>query len=245
MSTDEFREPPSLYLPPANGDVWREGDVLVCTAGANLPPRCVKCNAPADMPPRRYIFHWHHPVIYAALLLGVLPYVILAIALRKRSAARAYPVRATRAPPRALCRGGDGIGVGIAGVRALDRQPVPVADRCRRDGGDAVDRPAGVARVVADAGRPRAGTVSGCLRCIPERSAATTAGKAPALMQRGAAVACAAARPNNCIDYTRRSSGVIGPDGGVSWATTIGPRMDCCGMISSTGSPRAARSALA
>ncbi|WP_192885910.1 hypothetical protein [Xanthomonas campestris] len=86
MSTDEFREPPSLYLPPANGDVWREGDVLVCTAGANLPPRCVKCNAPADMPPRRYIFHWHHPVIYAALLLGVLPYVILAIALRKRSA---------------------------------------------------------------------------------------------------------------------------------------------------------------
>lgn len=47
MSTDEFREPPSLYLPPANGDVWREGDVLVCTAGANLPPRCVKCNAPA------------------------------------------------------------------------------------------------------------------------------------------------------------------------------------------------------
>lgn len=37
MSTDEFREPPSLYLPSANGDVWREGDVLVCTAGANLP----------------------------------------------------------------------------------------------------------------------------------------------------------------------------------------------------------------
>ncbi|WP_161962979.1 MULTISPECIES: hypothetical protein [Xanthomonas] len=85
MSNDAFREPPSLSLPPANGDVWREGDLLVCTAGANLPPRCVKCNAPADMPPRRYIFHWHHPVIYAALLLGVLPYVILAIALRKRS----------------------------------------------------------------------------------------------------------------------------------------------------------------
>ncbi|WP_386340320.1 hypothetical protein O4D10_01120 [Xanthomonas citri pv. citri] len=86
MFNDGSREPPSLYLPPANGDVWREGDVLVCTAGANLPPRCVKCNAPDDMPPRRYIFHWHHPVIYAALLLGVLPYVILAIALRKRSA---------------------------------------------------------------------------------------------------------------------------------------------------------------
>lgn len=86
MSNDERREPPSLYLTPAHGDVWREGDVLVCTPGANLPPRCVKCNAPADLPPRRYIFHWHHPVIYASLLLGVLPYLILAIALRKRSA---------------------------------------------------------------------------------------------------------------------------------------------------------------
>lgn len=66
--------------------MWREGDVLVCTPGANLPPRCIKCNAPADMPSRRYIFHWHHPVIYLALLMGVLPYVILAIVLRKRSA---------------------------------------------------------------------------------------------------------------------------------------------------------------
>ncbi|MCC8537608.1 hypothetical protein ACDH70_11435 [Xanthomonas axonopodis pv. poinsettiicola] len=85
MSNDTPHEPPSLYLTPVQGDVWREGDELVCTPGANLPPRCVKCNAPADMPPRRYIFHWHHPVIYAALLLGVLPYLILAIALRKRS----------------------------------------------------------------------------------------------------------------------------------------------------------------
>ncbi|QBG94188.1 hypothetical protein [Xanthomonas oryzae] len=75
-------KPPTLYLTPAHGDVWREGDVLVCTPGANLPPRCIKCNAPADMPSRRYIFHWHHRVIYLALL----PYVILAIVLRKRSA---------------------------------------------------------------------------------------------------------------------------------------------------------------
>ncbi|WP_428960443.1 hypothetical protein ACQR53_00290 [Xanthomonas oryzae] len=79
-------KPPTLYLTPAHGDVWREGDVLVCTPGANLPPRCIKCNAPADMPSRRYIFHWHHPVIHLALLMGVLPYVILAIVLRKRSA---------------------------------------------------------------------------------------------------------------------------------------------------------------
>ncbi|WDM67630.1 hypothetical protein [Xanthomonas cucurbitae] len=85
MSKDAQHEPPTLYLTPVRGDVWREGDVLVCTPGANLPPRCVKCNAPADMPPRRYIFHWHHPVIYAALLLGVLPYLILAIVLRRRS----------------------------------------------------------------------------------------------------------------------------------------------------------------
>jgi hypothetical protein len=86
MSNDDVREPPTLYLTPAQGAVWREGDVLVCTPGADLPPRCVKCNAPVDDSPRRYIFHWHHPVIYLALLMGVLPYVILAIALRKRSA---------------------------------------------------------------------------------------------------------------------------------------------------------------
>lgn len=60
--------------------------MLVCTPGADLPPRCVKCNAPADISPRRYIFHWHHPAIYLALLMGVLPYLILAIVLRKRSA---------------------------------------------------------------------------------------------------------------------------------------------------------------
>ncbi|AZR21169.1 hypothetical protein [Xanthomonas vasicola] len=86
MSNTDGREPPTLYLTPAHGDVWREDDVLVCTPGANLPPRCIKCNAPTDMPSRRYIFHWHHPVIYLALLMGVLPYVILAIVLRKRSA---------------------------------------------------------------------------------------------------------------------------------------------------------------
>ncbi|MFA1727186.1 hypothetical protein [Xanthomonas nasturtii] len=73
-------------MPPAHGAVWREGDVLVCMPGANLPQHCVKCNAPADNSPRRHIFHWHHPAIYLALLMGVLPYVILAIVLRKRSA---------------------------------------------------------------------------------------------------------------------------------------------------------------
>ncbi|NIJ86569.1 hypothetical protein FHY35_003613 [Xanthomonas arboricola] len=86
MSNVDSREPPTLYLPPTHGAVWREGDVLVCTPGADLPPRCVKCNAPADISPRRYIFHWHHPAIYLALLMGVLPYLILAIVLRKRSA---------------------------------------------------------------------------------------------------------------------------------------------------------------
>ncbi|CAD1786298.1 MULTISPECIES: hypothetical protein [Xanthomonas] len=86
MSNVDAREPPTLYLPPAHGAVWREGDVLVCTPGADLPPRCVKCNAPADTSPRRYIFHWHHPAIYLALLMGVLPYLILALVLRKRSA---------------------------------------------------------------------------------------------------------------------------------------------------------------
>ncbi|PPT75621.1 hypothetical protein XaplCFBP3122_12760 [Xanthomonas arboricola pv. populi] len=85
MSNVDSRQSPTLYLPPAHGAVWREGDVLVCTPGADLPPRCVKCNAPADDLPRRYIFHWHHPVIYLALLMGVLPYLILAIVLRKRS----------------------------------------------------------------------------------------------------------------------------------------------------------------
>ncbi|CAD0303894.1 hypothetical protein CFBP498_05000 [Xanthomonas hortorum pv. vitians] len=151
MSNDDVREPPTLYLTPAQGEVWREGDVLVCTPGADLPPRCVKCNAPVDDLPRRYIFHWHHPVIYLALLMGILPYLILAIVLRKRSA-HVLSLRPARAAPRTLCRHHEGIGLAVAARRSCAGRRDRLADRRCCDGAYAVDRQTWLAGVIAAIG---------------------------------------------------------------------------------------------
>lgn len=164
MSNTDGREPPTLYLTPAHGDVWREDDVLVCTPGANLPPRCIKCNAPTDMPSRRYIFHWHHPVIYLALLMGVLPYVILAIALRKRSA-HVLTLCAHHEQRRVRY-----VAITMASVLALLVCGLSLPSELRwvigagRDGGDARGRQARCAGAVGTVDRSPAGTLSRGLR---------------------------------------------------------------------------------
>jgi hypothetical protein len=70
-------------LQPASGRLWREGSILVMEKDAELPDRCVKSNAPADaFLPRN--LSWHHPAIFISLFAcGALPYIILALALRK------------------------------------------------------------------------------------------------------------------------------------------------------------------
>jgi hypothetical protein len=61
----------------------RKGTTLIVPAGAQLPHRCVKCNAPAEMEVRK--FSWHHPAWYLTILIGVLVYAVLAIFIQKRA----------------------------------------------------------------------------------------------------------------------------------------------------------------
>jgi hypothetical protein len=87
-------DPMNPYAPPqARLDVqaptpegyWRDGKVLVMLNGSLLPDRCVKCNAPADLPTKPRKMYWHHPAIYIIALFALLIYAIVAIIVRKQA----------------------------------------------------------------------------------------------------------------------------------------------------------------
>ena len=63
--------------------VWREGKLLVMEKRAELPPRCVKCNAPATGKPLKRKLYWHAPGWYALVLLNLLFYAVVALLVRK------------------------------------------------------------------------------------------------------------------------------------------------------------------
>lgn len=65
--------------------VWRDGNVLVMQPHASLPHRCVKCNAAADQPIRERKVYWHHPGIYALILINLIIYAIVALIVRKKA----------------------------------------------------------------------------------------------------------------------------------------------------------------
>ncbi len=70
-----------LFATPAHA--WREGDRLFIPAGGQLPPYCITCGEPAE----DYIhqrFTWHHPLLYLLIFWGFLPYVIVALIVRKK-----------------------------------------------------------------------------------------------------------------------------------------------------------------
>lgn len=79
------------YAPPVSGGhrqagpgCYRSGKELVVLAGAELPHRCVKCNAPATMDkPKTYA--WHHPGYYLLLLLWIIVYLIAAMIVMKKA----------------------------------------------------------------------------------------------------------------------------------------------------------------
>lgn len=63
---------------------WREGDAMVVAKAYHmLPDRCVKCNAPAEGYRWKKHFYWHHPLVYLAILAGLLIYAVLALIMRK------------------------------------------------------------------------------------------------------------------------------------------------------------------
>jgi hypothetical protein len=57
---------------------WRAGRRMVMRRGAELPDRCVKTNQPAEGAWAEIRLSWHPPVYYLLVLLGLIPYLIVA-----------------------------------------------------------------------------------------------------------------------------------------------------------------------
>jgi hypothetical protein len=73
---------PVMSAPPA-ASLRRAGNLLVATAGAQFPPYCVKCGAPAQKWVNKN-FGWHTPWLYLIILVNVLIYAIVATIVMKR-----------------------------------------------------------------------------------------------------------------------------------------------------------------
>ncbi|HEY0063906.1 MAG TPA: hypothetical protein VGC21_17450 [Telluria sp.] len=57
---------------------------MIVPIGNDLPPRCVKCNAPAALQaPRK--FAWHHPGWYLFILFNLIVYAVVATLVQKKS----------------------------------------------------------------------------------------------------------------------------------------------------------------
>jgi hypothetical protein len=70
----------------AHEGIWREGNLLVTTHNASLPPRCVLCNAGADGEHRPRTYYWHHPALLLMIIFpGLLIYAIVALCVRKKA----------------------------------------------------------------------------------------------------------------------------------------------------------------
>jgi hypothetical protein len=64
--------------------VRRDGSWVIVSGGADLPHRCVKCNAAPSEPTRKRTLFWHHPAIYFVILLNILIYIVVALIVRKK-----------------------------------------------------------------------------------------------------------------------------------------------------------------
>ena len=71
--------------PQAGYPAWRDGPKLVTPAYAALPPRCVKCGAPADGHYVQRVFWWYHPAFLLLLFAGILIFAIVALIVRKKA----------------------------------------------------------------------------------------------------------------------------------------------------------------
>jgi len=64
--------------------LWRAGKILVMEHQANVGDRCLKSNVPTKRTLKRTL-SWHHPAVFAAVLISPLIYIILALLLRRKA----------------------------------------------------------------------------------------------------------------------------------------------------------------
>jgi len=70
---------------PMGVGVWRRLNKLVMSRNAELPDRCVKCNAPAGGIRLTRKLYWHPPAWYLLICAGILIYAIAALIVRKQA----------------------------------------------------------------------------------------------------------------------------------------------------------------
>jgi len=80
----------NLYAPPKasvaeqrQSDCTRDGRWVVVGTGSDLPPRCILCNEPAQLPAKTIKIYWHSPWIYVLILLNILLYAIVGLIARR------------------------------------------------------------------------------------------------------------------------------------------------------------------
>lgn len=76
--------PPIPDAPSGGLMIWRDGNILVMRKEARLPLRCVKTNEPVEQL-RKIKMAWHPPWCLLLLLVGLLPFVIVALCLQKKA----------------------------------------------------------------------------------------------------------------------------------------------------------------
>lgn len=80
---DGYVLPPPPTVGMSGSGVWRDKSKMVVSKGAQLPDRCVKCNAPAPGAKLKKKLTWHHPAIYILIFVALLIYLIVAMIVRK------------------------------------------------------------------------------------------------------------------------------------------------------------------
>ena len=63
---------------------WRDGKKLVVRKGAELPDRCIKCNAPAGGYRYSRTLEWVKPIWLVTLFLGLLLFALVYLIVRKK-----------------------------------------------------------------------------------------------------------------------------------------------------------------
>jgi hypothetical protein len=64
---------------------WRNLKLVAMLPNTALPPRCVKCNEPAEEPMKFRKVYWHHPAIYLLILINIIIYAIVGAIVRRRA----------------------------------------------------------------------------------------------------------------------------------------------------------------
>lgn len=79
-----------------------DGRTVLMQNGFSLPPICVFTGSRDDLVPVTVTLYWHHPAWIATVLAGVLLYVLVSIAVRKKAVVTYFVSRAARRRRRSL-----------------------------------------------------------------------------------------------------------------------------------------------